>query len=77
MHDRPGPELRRRDGRAAWAAAPEAVIPILQAIQAHYRYLPQEALERVCAADRDHAGGDRRASRRSTPSSATGRSAGT
>lgn len=26
---------------------PDAVIPILQAIQAHYRYLPQEALERV------------------------------
>jgi NADH-quinone oxidoreductase subunit F len=28
---------------------PDAVIPILQAIQQHYRYLPQEALERVCA----------------------------
>ncbi|MCD6360084.1 MAG: NAD(P)H-dependent oxidoreductase subunit E, partial [Armatimonadetes bacterium] len=28
--------------------APEAVIPILQAIQAHYRYLPREALRRVC-----------------------------
>jgi NADH-quinone oxidoreductase subunit F len=27
---------------------PEAVIPILQAIQGHYRYLPTEALERVC-----------------------------
>ena len=27
---------------------PEAVIPILQAIQTHYRYLPREALERVC-----------------------------
>jgi len=26
----------------------EAVIPILQAIQAHYRYLPDEALHRVC-----------------------------
>jgi len=26
----------------------DAVIPILQAIQQHYRYLPQEALERVC-----------------------------
>ncbi len=26
----------------------EQVIPILQAIQEHYRYLPQEALERVC-----------------------------
>ena len=28
---------------------PEAVIPVLQAIQARYRYLPQAALERVCA----------------------------
>jgi len=27
---------------------PEAVIGILQAIQEHYRYLPQAALERVC-----------------------------
>lgn len=26
----------------------DAVIPILQAIQEHYRYLPQESLERVC-----------------------------
>ncbi|MDP6381259.1 MAG: NAD(P)H-dependent oxidoreductase subunit E, partial [Phycisphaerae bacterium] len=26
----------------------EAVIPILQAIQEHYRYLPEEALEKVC-----------------------------
>ncbi len=26
----------------------EAAIPILQAIQAHYRYLPDEALQRVC-----------------------------
>jgi NADH:ubiquinone oxidoreductase subunit E len=26
----------------------EAAIPILQAIQAHYRYLPDEALTRVC-----------------------------
>jgi NADH-quinone oxidoreductase subunit F len=26
----------------------EAVIPILQALQGHYRYLPREALERVC-----------------------------
>jgi len=26
----------------------EAVIPILQAIQEHYRYLPEEALQRVC-----------------------------
>ena len=28
--------------------SPEAVIPILQAIQDHYRYLPPEALRRVC-----------------------------
>jgi NADH-quinone oxidoreductase subunit F len=27
---------------------PEATIAILQALQAHYRYLPREALERVC-----------------------------
>lgn len=27
---------------------PEAVIPILQAIQEHYRFLPREAMERVC-----------------------------
>jgi NADH-quinone oxidoreductase subunit F len=27
----------------------EAVIPILQALQTHYRYLPREALARVCA----------------------------
>ena len=26
----------------------EAAIPILQAVQAHYRYLPDEALKRVC-----------------------------
>lgn len=32
-----------REGRG-----PEAAIPILQAIQAHYRYLPDEALRRVC-----------------------------
>ncbi|MGQ9574932.1 MAG: NAD(P)H-dependent oxidoreductase subunit E [Thermoguttaceae bacterium] len=28
--------------------SPELVIPILQAIQEHYRYLPQEALQRIC-----------------------------
>ena len=28
--------------------APNHVIPLLQAIQTHYRYLPREALERVC-----------------------------
>jgi NADH:ubiquinone oxidoreductase subunit E len=27
---------------------PEAAVPILQAIQEHYRYLPDEALRRVC-----------------------------
>jgi NADH-quinone oxidoreductase subunit F len=27
---------------------PDAVIPLLQAIQSHYRYLPQAALQRVC-----------------------------
>jgi NADH:ubiquinone oxidoreductase subunit E len=32
-----------REGKTA-----EAAIPILQAIQAHYRYLPDEALRRVC-----------------------------
>jgi NADH-quinone oxidoreductase subunit F len=30
--------------------APDAVIPILQALQDHYGYLPEEALRRVCAA---------------------------
>ena len=30
--------------------APDAVIPILQAVQDHYGYLPEEALQRVCAA---------------------------
>ncbi len=28
--------------------APDGVIPILQSLQSHYRYLPQEALQRVC-----------------------------
>ena len=36
-------EVVAREGRG-----PEAAIPILQAIQAHYRYLPDEALRRVC-----------------------------
>lgn len=35
--------LVAREGRSR-----EAAIPILQAIQAHYRYLPDEALRRVC-----------------------------
>ena len=30
------------------ARGPEAAVPILQAIQQHYRYLPPEALQRVC-----------------------------
>ena len=30
--------------------APDAVIPLLQALQDHYGYLPEEALRRVCAA---------------------------
>ena len=30
--------------------APDAVIPMLQALQDHYGYLPEEALRRVCAA---------------------------
>ena len=38
--------------------APDAVIPILQALQDHYGYLPEEALQRVCAATQDHAGCD-------------------
>ncbi len=29
--------------------SPEAVIPLLQALQEHYRYLPEPALERICA----------------------------
>src|SRR5512137_1990919 len=29
--------------------APDAVIPMLQALQDHYGYLPEEALRRVCA----------------------------
>ena len=28
---------------------PDAVIPVLQALQDHYGYLPEEALKRVCA----------------------------
>jgi NADH:ubiquinone oxidoreductase subunit E len=39
--------LVAREGTSA-----EAAIPILQAIQAHYRYLPDEALARVCALTR-------------------------
>jgi NADH-quinone oxidoreductase subunit F len=36
-------EIVAKQGRT-----PEAAIPILQAIQMHYRYLPDEALRRVC-----------------------------
>ena len=36
-------EIVEREGRST-----EAAIPILQAIQTHYRYLPDEALKRVC-----------------------------
>jgi len=36
-------ELVRRFGTSR-----EGAIPILQAIQSHYRYLPDEALKRVC-----------------------------
>ena len=36
-------EIVAREGRGV-----EAAIPILQAIQRHYRYLPDEALQRVC-----------------------------
>jgi len=38
-------EAAERIGRT-----PDAVIPILQAMQDHYGYLPEEALRRVCAA---------------------------
>ena len=33
---------------AEQGVTPDAVIPILHAIQAHYRYLPTEALDEVC-----------------------------
>jgi NADH:ubiquinone oxidoreductase subunit E len=33
---------------ARFGRSREAAIPILQAIQSHYRYLPDEALQRVC-----------------------------
>jgi NADH:ubiquinone oxidoreductase subunit E len=36
-------EIIAREGRSA-----EAAIPILRAIQTHFRYLPDEALKRVC-----------------------------
>ena len=39
----PVDEIVAREGRA-----PETAIPILQAVQAHYRYLPVAALRRVC-----------------------------
>jgi len=33
---------------ARFGTNPEAAIPLLQAIQNHYRYLPDEALQRIC-----------------------------
>ena len=45
----PGPVIHcHRRGRAR--ASAESAVPILQAIQEHYGYLPCEALERVCEA---------------------------
>jgi len=49
-------DARTSDADLSWVDAvvvregrgPEAAIPILQAIQAHYGYLPDEALKRVC-----------------------------
>ena len=40
---KPVEEIVERTGRE-----PRAVIPILQALQRHYGYLPAEALRRVC-----------------------------
>ena len=37
-------EAVKRHGRG-----PDAVVPILQAVQDHYRYLPEDALQKVCA----------------------------
>ncbi|HVM47176.1 MAG TPA: NAD(P)H-dependent oxidoreductase subunit E, partial [Candidatus Acidoferrum sp.] len=37
------------DTVARLGRAPDAVIPVLQALQDHYGYLPEEALRRVCA----------------------------
>ena len=48
-------EIVARSGRKR-----EAAIPLLQAIQTHYRYLPDEALRRLCETHRDHARADRR-----------------
>lgn len=45
----PGVDLSFVDALVeAQGRSKEAAIPILQAIQAHYRYLPDEALRRVC-----------------------------
>ncbi len=41
---RPVDAIVQRLGRGS-----DAAIPILQAIQSHYRYVPREAMERVCA----------------------------
>lgn len=45
----PGVDLSFVDALVeAQGRSKEAAIPILQAVQAHYRYLPDEALRRVC-----------------------------
>lgn len=36
------------DSVARLGRTPDAVIPLLQAVQEHYRYLPEQALERIC-----------------------------
>ena len=44
------PSIRPRSGFSRPRARRESVIPVLQAIQARYRYLPDEALRQVCEA---------------------------
>ena len=47
--EEPGLDLEFVDGLLErLGRGPEAAVPILQAIQEHYRYLPDEALRRVC-----------------------------
>jgi NADH:ubiquinone oxidoreductase subunit F (NADH-binding)/NADH:ubiquinone oxidoreductase subunit E/(2Fe-2S) ferredoxin/Pyruvate/2-oxoacid:ferredoxin oxidoreductase delta subunit len=43
----PVKEILETEGRG-----PEAIIPILQAVQSRYRYLPEAALRRICEASR-------------------------
>ena len=45
---RAGSDLRRSDWCRELGRGKEAAIPLLQAIQTHYRYLPDEALRRLC-----------------------------